>query len=149
MATHSSVLAWRIPGTGEPVGLPSMGSHRFRHNWGDLAAAATAAVGKIKANTNQRHLSSWILSSGLHLSKPMSFRASSPQPETVGYWEVPPLTWVSGAPRAHSRLADLVITYPQFSVAHLVSQPRALLTEKNIQSTSWELCFIWPTKLKT
>ena len=31
MATHSSVLAWRIPGTGEPSGLPSMGSHRFRH----------------------------------------------------------------------------------------------------------------------
>ena len=32
MATHSSVLAWRIPGTGEPDGLPSMGSHRVRHN---------------------------------------------------------------------------------------------------------------------
>ena len=32
MATHSSVLAWRIPGTGEPVGLPSMGSHRVEHN---------------------------------------------------------------------------------------------------------------------
>ena len=32
MATHSSVLAWRIPGTGEPGGLPSMGSHRVRHN---------------------------------------------------------------------------------------------------------------------
>ena len=32
MATHSSVLAWRIPGTGEPVGLPSMGSHRVRHD---------------------------------------------------------------------------------------------------------------------
>ena len=31
MATHSSVLAWRIPGTGEPGGLPSMGSHRVRH----------------------------------------------------------------------------------------------------------------------
>ena len=41
MATHSSVLAWRIPGTGEPGGLPSMGSHRVRHNWSDLAAAAT------------------------------------------------------------------------------------------------------------
>jgi len=39
MATHSSVLAWRIPGTGEPDGLPSMGSHRVRHNWSDLAAA--------------------------------------------------------------------------------------------------------------
>ena len=38
MATHSSVLAWRIPGTGEPGGLVSMGSHRVRHNWSDLAA---------------------------------------------------------------------------------------------------------------
>ena len=42
MATHSSVLAWRIPGTGEPGGLPSMGSHRIGHNWSDLAAAAAA-----------------------------------------------------------------------------------------------------------
>ena len=32
MATHSSVLAWRIPGTGEPGGLPSMGSHRIGHD---------------------------------------------------------------------------------------------------------------------
>ena len=39
MATHSSVLAWRIPGTGEPGGLSSMGSHRVRHDWSDLAAA--------------------------------------------------------------------------------------------------------------
>ena len=40
VATHSSVLAWRIPGTGEPCGLPSMGSHRVKHDWSDLAAAA-------------------------------------------------------------------------------------------------------------
>ena len=40
MATHSSVLAWRIPGMGEPRGLPSMGSHRVGHDWSDLAAAA-------------------------------------------------------------------------------------------------------------
>ena len=40
MATHSSVLAWRIPGTGEPGGLPSMGSHRVRHDWSDLAAVS-------------------------------------------------------------------------------------------------------------
>ena len=39
MATHSSVLAWKIPGTGEPGGLPSMGSHRVGHDWSDLAAA--------------------------------------------------------------------------------------------------------------
>ena len=42
MATHSSVLAWRIPGTGEPGGLPSQGSHRVGHDWSDLAAAAAA-----------------------------------------------------------------------------------------------------------
>ena len=40
MATHSNVLAWRIPGTEEPSGLPSMGSHRVGHDWSDLAAAA-------------------------------------------------------------------------------------------------------------
>ena len=39
MATHSSILAWRIPGTEEPGGLPSMGSHRVGHKWSDLAAA--------------------------------------------------------------------------------------------------------------
>ena len=44
MATHSSVLALRIPGTGEPGGLPSMGLHRVRHDWSNLAAAA--AYGK-------------------------------------------------------------------------------------------------------
>ena len=40
MATHSSVLAWRIPGIWEPGGLPSMGSHRVGHDWSDLAAEA-------------------------------------------------------------------------------------------------------------
>ena len=44
MATHSSVLAWRIPGMGEPGGLPSLGSHRVGHDWSDLAAAAAALV---------------------------------------------------------------------------------------------------------
>ena len=39
MATHSSVLAWRIPGTGKPGGLPSMGLHRIRHDCSDLAVA--------------------------------------------------------------------------------------------------------------
>ena len=44
MATHSSVLAWRIPGTAGPGGLPSMGSHRVRHDRSDLAAAAAEIV---------------------------------------------------------------------------------------------------------
>ena len=40
MTTHSIVLAWRIPGLGEPGGLPSMGSHRVGYDWSDLVAAA-------------------------------------------------------------------------------------------------------------
>ena len=44
MATRSSVLARRIPGTGEPGGLPSMGSHRVGHDRSDAAAAAAAAA---------------------------------------------------------------------------------------------------------
>ena len=42
MATHSSILAWSIPGTEEPGGLPSMGLHRVGHDWSDLTAAALA-----------------------------------------------------------------------------------------------------------
>ena len=49
MATHSSVLAWRIPGTGEPGGLPSMGSHRVGHDGSDLAAAAAAGLPLVPA----------------------------------------------------------------------------------------------------
>ena len=45
IATHSSVLAWRIPGTGEPGGLPSMGSHRVGHYRSDLAAALSEVRG--------------------------------------------------------------------------------------------------------
>ena len=44
MATHSSVLAWRIQGTEEPGGLPSVGSHRVGHDSSDLAAAAAVAA---------------------------------------------------------------------------------------------------------
>ena len=40
IATHSGTLAWKIPWTAEPGGLPSMGSHRVRHDWSDLAVAA-------------------------------------------------------------------------------------------------------------
>ena len=50
MATHSSILAWRIPGIEEPGGLPSMGSQRVEHDWSDLAAAAAGKENTIKTN---------------------------------------------------------------------------------------------------
>ena len=52
MATHSSVLAWRIPGMGESGGLPSMGSHRVGHDWSDLAAAAAAWISRSSDQKN-------------------------------------------------------------------------------------------------
>ena len=58
MATHSSVLAWKIPGTGEPGGLPSMGSHRVGHDWSDSAAAATTlhtGPSNLNIQENQMH----------------------------------------------------------------------------------------------
>ena len=57
-ATHSSILAWRIPGTGEPGGLPFMGSHRVGHNWSNSAAAAAAAAAPNKSRAC-KHLSSF------------------------------------------------------------------------------------------
>ena len=44
MATHSTVLAWRIPGTGEPSGLPSIGSHWVRHYWSNLPVAVAGYI---------------------------------------------------------------------------------------------------------
>jgi len=56
MATHSSVLAWRIPGTGEPGGLLSMGLHRVGHDWSDLAVAALKLWTKISPTFLPIHL---------------------------------------------------------------------------------------------
>ena len=56
MATHSSVLAWRIPKTEEPGGLPSMGSHKVGHNWSDLAAAAAAYLTYWLRNNNSNKM---------------------------------------------------------------------------------------------
>ena len=58
MATHSSVLAWRIPGTVEPGGLPSMWSHRVGHDWSDLAAAAAGSFYGKKSACSAGDLSS-------------------------------------------------------------------------------------------
>ena len=58
MATHSSVLAWRMSGTGEPGGLPSMGSHRVGHDWSDLAAACHLPREEVTAVIRRLHCDS-------------------------------------------------------------------------------------------
>ena len=52
MATHSSVLAWKIPGTGEPDGLPSMGLHRVGHNSSGLAVAGSTTKNVLRLITS-------------------------------------------------------------------------------------------------
>ena len=75
IATHSSVLAWRIPGTGEPGGLPSMGSHRVRHNWSDLAAAAAEAVSSLSTQSVECFIVNecWVLGNDFPASTDMVF----------------------------------------------------------------------------
>ena len=70
MATHSSVLAWRIPGTAEPGGLPSMGSHRVGHDWSNSAAAAASE--DIAAEFG--HL--WVISTFLPLAAGATLRSA-------------------------------------------------------------------------
>ena len=91
MAIHSSVLAWRIPGTGEPGGLPSMGLHRVGHNWSDLAQHSTkvyACINMVPCQVIQEgsaeeagaelHITGWVGCeqykgpSGKHASKSIS-----------------------------------------------------------------------------
>ena len=59
MATHSSILAWRIPGTGEHGGLPSLGSHRVGHDLSDLAAAAAKHLRTLGFTLREKTLSSF------------------------------------------------------------------------------------------
>ena len=71
MVTHSSVLAWRIPGMGEPGGLPSMGSHRVGYDWSNLAAAAQflESYGRAFISGSLHHYS---CSNHIQCSKPYS-----------------------------------------------------------------------------
>ena len=59
MATHSSILAWRIPGTGEPVGLPSLGSHRVGHDWKRLSSSSSILNPEEKAMATHSSTLAW------------------------------------------------------------------------------------------
>ena len=110
MATHSSVLAWRIPGTGEPGGLPSMGSRRVRHDWSDLVAAAVGMYvflenpqfsfiqvkeQRKKTTGAMRTVSSkysWFTATFVYLSNSNNYKQSS----TSSIWKSPFSITVSG-----------------------------------------------------
>ena len=87
MATHSSVLAWRIPWMAEPGGLPSMGSHRVGHDWSDLAAVAAAVISII-------HSFNLLLKAAIYLTPPILlnyfqfFTVTNNIAINIHYWEV-------------------------------------------------------------
>ena len=80
MATHSSVLAWRIPGTGESDGLPSMGSHRVRHDWNDLAAVAEARLVITFLPRSKCLLISWLQSPSSVILEPQKIKSYTVSP---------------------------------------------------------------------
>ena len=107
MATHPSVLAWRIPGTVEPGGLPSTGSHRVRHDWSDLAAAAAAytymgfpcgSAGKKTSAYNAGDLSSipgLVRSPGKGKGYPLQYSGLENSMDSIVHEVAKSLTWLS------------------------------------------------------
>ena len=83
MATHSSVLAWRIPGTGKPGGLASVGSHRVRHDWSDLAAAAAGGDKVHKAKVRI-----WIWKNVKHSGKNGKAPSTTEREQLLRSWKV-------------------------------------------------------------
>ena len=88
MATHSSVLAWRIPGTGEPGGLPSMGSHRVGHNLRDLAVAAAGHVGECYWEKEEAFQLLPVLSGGYDRLEILSPKCVGIHKRGSGTWQV-------------------------------------------------------------
>ena len=87
MATHSSILAWRIPGTGKPGGLPSMGLHTVGHTWSDLAAAAAAVPYYIVYLTmNQKNREYLFFNSKREIKMFLSSRLHRIHQEMVSDW---------------------------------------------------------------
>ena len=78
MATHSSVLAWRIPGMAEPGGLLSMGLHRVGHDWSDLAVAVRVVITFLPRS--KRLLISWLHSPSAVILEPRKIKSATVSP---------------------------------------------------------------------
>ena len=98
MATYSSVLAWRIPGTGEPGGLPSMGSHRVGHDWSGLAAAEAAVSCYLSSMFTSATMASLVFLEHDSVLSPQGLctwwtlpHAPTGACSTTGIWEANPL----------------------------------------------------------
>ena len=128
MATHSSVLAWRLPGTEEPGGLPSMGLHRVGHDWSNLAAAAATSV------------FGWFLAENA---------LCCPTATQLGYWILCPVSTTTAAAAAKSRqscptLCNSTDGSPTGSTVPGILQARTLEWVAISFSNAWK----WKVKVK-
>ena len=114
METHSSVLAWKVPGTVEPGGLPSLGSHRVGHKWSDLAAAAavgflgTSVVGQGFICIKGR---GWSSSS----SPAQPLRGGTNDPNFIKVNPFPPKPLVLSSPSAWEHFWEFCHCFPAYS----------------------------------
>ena len=150
MATHSSVLAWRTPGTGEPGGLPSMGSHRVGHDWSDLAAVAAASSWKCHFFCPYYyfccHVAVYLLSRIWRFETPWTAAH-----QALVLHHLPELAqalahWVADAVRWFARYRILVWHCVSFSIYRghsLVSWPPLFLKEKSDSFSSLFSCMRW------
>ena len=149
MAAHSSVLAWRIPGMGEPGGLLSMGLHRVAHDWGDLAAAAAQwphseekALCKFLRVRGHIQWGGWGMLSKGEVSE-MDRPWKKIPPGRAGGWQVPGRehsTDVSAAGKSAVTLVNTEkssLTLPRLSRER--KQVRAIL--KKARHGRWRVCF--------
>ena len=122
MATHSSVLAWRIPGTEHPGGLPSMGSHRVGHDWSDSAAGAVCSyrglpggpvVENTPANAGDARDAGLISGSGrsprVGNGNPLQYSCLGNPIERGAWWAA-----VHGVAKGRTRLSDWTHTHSTY-----------------------------------
>ena len=116
MATHSSVLAWRIPGTGKPGGLPSLGSHRVGHDWSDLAAAAAAAIKHLYFTNEQRSARKYLSGTSM-FEKSLAVFWKVKHTPTV--WSIPLLKIYTGEKKtyAHTKNCTWMFIVSQYATA--------------------------------
>ena len=136
MATHSSLLAWRIPGMREPGELPSKGSHRVRHDWSDLAAAA-AHTNKVMLKILQAGLQQYVnheipdVQAGIR-------KGRGTRDQIANIW------WIMGKAREFQK---------KTSISAFLTMPKPLTVWITINCGQfwkrWEYQTTWPTSWET
>ena len=141
MATHSSVLAWRVPGMAEPGGLPSVGSHRVRHDWSDLAAAVLYMNFEFIVYFNfTKYLIAWIYF--IHGASLVAQLVKN-QP-AVRETYVQSLVWKDALDKKKATHYSILAWRIPWTTVHGVAKSRTPLSNFHFHFTfTLDICFLW------